>query len=271
MVKRRHKKLSNGFGSITKLKGKNRKKCYWARVTIGFDIRGKPIRKSLGLYLTWEDAYDAIKEYHQKNYNIDLKNATVKDIFDIFFENKKREINPKTKQPISKKTLTRYDGTFKNYFESIKKKKPIDIIKNDIQNIISNCGHGHSTQMDIKLTWSGIYFTAKEYHCPVGEEFLKVESEEKSELHYPYSISEIKKLWDNLDLIPNINLILIMIYTGLRPSELCKIEIKNVYLKERYMIGGSKTAAGINRTIPMCDVIYPLIEKLSLSVAKLEK
>ena len=118
MVKRRHKKLSNGFGSITKLKGKNRKKCYWARVTIGFDIRGKPIRKSLGLYLTWEDAYDAIKEYHQKNYNIDLKNATVKDIFDIFFENKKREINPKTKQPISKKTLTRYDGTFKNYFES---------------------------------------------------------------------------------------------------------------------------------------------------------
>jgi integrase len=54
--------------------------------------------------------------------------------------------------------------------------------------------------------------------------------------------------------------ILIMIYTGLRIGELLDIKIENVYLKERYMIGGLKTKAGKNRVIPINKKIEPFIK-----------
>jgi integrase len=45
--------------------------------------------------------------------------------------------------------------------------------------------------------------------------------------------------------------VLVMIYTGLRASELCHIEVKNIFIEDRYMIGGMKTKAGTNRKIPI--------------------
>jgi len=52
---------------------------------------------------------------------------------------------------------------------------------------------------------------------------------------------------------------MIYFYTGLRPSELLEIEIKNIYLEDNYMIGGSKTEAGKNRIIPIHPKIKDLI------------
>lgn len=56
--------------------------------------------------------------------------------------------------------------------------------------------------------------------------------------------------------------ILIMSYTGMRPSEFLKIKTENIHLDERYMRGGIKTAAGINRMIPLADCIMPFIQKM---------
>ena len=61
---------------------------------------------------------------------------------------------------------------------------------------------------------------------------------------------------------------LIMCYTGLRPDELVKIESKNIFLDERYMIGGEKTDAGRDRIIPICERIYPVI-KSNMGVSRL--
>lgn len=53
----------------------------------------------------------------------------------------------------------------------------------------------------------------------------------------------------------------ILLYTGLRIRELLEIKKENVFLNERYMVGGKKTKAGQNRVIPIHDNIYPLLEK----------
>ena len=58
-----------------------------------------------------------------------------------------------------------------------------------------------------------------------------------------------------------IDTILILIYTGLRITELLEIEIDNVHIEEQYMRGGIKTEAGINRVIPLHKKIIPLIKK----------
>ena len=51
------------------------------------------------------------------------------------------------------------------------------------------------------------------------------------------------------------------VYTGMRVGELFDIKIENVHMKEKYMIGGSKTEAGKDRIIPFHERIVPLIQK----------
>lgn len=80
------------------------------------------------------------------------------------------------------------------------------------------------------------------------------------QIHDRYSDEEIKTLWSKLYEINNVDIILIMIYTGLRPTELLEIQTKNVHLDEKYMVGGMKTEAGKDRIIPLNDKIIPLVK-----------
>ena len=90
---------------------------------------------------------------------------------------------------------------------------------------------------------------------------LKIGSNCKSDIHKPFEYDEIKILWDNLN-VPFVDSILISIYTGMRPSEMLKIEIKNVFIEQRYMVGGIKTKAGIDRIIPIHNDLVPIISNL---------
>ncbi|EKC75385.1 integrase family protein, partial [human gut metagenome] len=54
---------------------------------------------------------------------------------------------------------------------------------------------------------------------------------------------------------------LMLLYCGCRADELLSIYSANVFLDENYFIGGLKTEAGINRTIPIHPAIKPLFEK----------
>ena len=78
--------------------------------------------------------------------------------------------------------------------------------------------------------------------------------------HKAYSDDEIRILWDNQGDV-TVDFILITIYTGLRPSELLTIKTENIHIDDKYMIGGMKTKAGIDRTIPICDRIFDVIKR----------
>lgn len=55
--------------------------------------------------------------------------------------------------------------------------------------------------------------------------------------------------------------VLIMCYCGLRYGELATLQLENIHLDERYMVGGIKTEAGIDRTIPIAQRILPVIAR----------
>ncbi len=55
-------------------------------------------------------------------------------------------------------------------------------------------------------------------------------------------------------------MIIVGIYTGFRPKELCLIEIENVNLDKMIIIGGMKTSNGKDRIVPIHPRIYPLIK-----------
>ena len=70
--------------------------------------------------------------------------------------------------------------------------------------------------------------------------------------------TEVQQLWTMLDM-ECADMVLVGLYTGLRPGEICALESGNINLGEHYMVGGSKTEAGRDRIIPIHDKIYNLI------------
>jgi integrase len=87
------------------------------------------------------------------------------------------------------------------------------------------------------------------------------EKEELKRGHIPFTEEEINKLWDNVDKIQYIDVVLIQCYAGWRPQELGLLEIENVDLKEWTFVGGMKTEAGTNRLVPIHPRIRPLVRR----------
>ena len=81
--------------------------------------------------------------------------------------------------------------------------------------------------------------------------------------------TEVQRLWTMLDM-ECVDMVLVGLYTGLRPGEICSLQSCNVHLEEHYMVGGSKTEAGKDRIIPIHDKIYNLIAQRT-STGKLFK
>lgn len=54
---------------------------------------------------------------------------------------------------------------------------------------------------------------------------------------------------------------LMLLYTGCRADEMLSVYTDNIFLDDNYFIGGLKTAAGINREIPIHPAIKHLFEK----------
>lgn len=59
----------------------------------------------------------------------------------------------------------------------------------------------------------------------------------------PFTDEEIQKLWDNVEKIPFVDVVLILIYTGMRITELLEVENINIELSERFLVAGKKTDA----------------------------
>ena len=53
----------------------------------------------------------------------------------------------------------------------------------------------------------------------------------------------MQQLWDNKDLIPFADMVLIGIYSGWRPQELSILQIADIGIEAETMKGGLKTAA----------------------------
>ena len=90
---------------------------------------------------------------------------------------------------------------------------------------------------------------------------LELKPAEKSAIHKPFTEAEIQTIWEHehLDIA---KLLLMYIYSGMRPIELLSIKIENVHLDKRYIIGGVKTKAGKDRLIPIADCVMPFYREI---------
>ena len=242
----------NGYGSVYKLRGKRRKP-YIARITIGWEIKDNKehqVRKTIGYYSTKKEAQQALFNYNDNKYNINYLNYTFTDIYEKTINNKK---------DISKTTLNSYKMAY-NILEELHNRKFNDIRVQDYQQIINNCGKEYHTLRKIKQLLSQMYqyCMKNELYSKNLSELLDIGKSETKEKEI-FSDEEIKILFEN-DENDTIKIILILIYTSCRISELLDLKREDVYLNERYLdIKASKTNNGI-RKIPIAKKILGYIE-----------
>lgn len=249
-------KNPNGYGSILKLGGKRRKP-FAVRVTAGWELNKnsgkiKQKYKYIGYYKTRPEAMIALAEYNKSPYDIDAKKVTFEEIYAQWAKDKFKD-----------KPVTRgYKSAF-NLSESLHKMTFIDIRKIHMQTIIDTMDKSHSTKSITKTLYSQLYKFALENDIidKNYSEFVILNENSPKTSKKPFSNVEINKLWDCVEKQENVDIALILIYTGMRPGEIIEIENENINLKERYMVGGIKTESGKDRIIPLNKKILPLIEK----------
>lgn len=165
---------------------------------------------------------------------------------------------------IAESTLPAYESVYKK-LEDIKLKKINEVNLTLIENLFSDLyskGYKYYTLSRLKSIINMImdYAEKHEYISRNFIKYIKVKGEKDFKTKATFSTEQIKQLIDKDDFTSIC--MLICIFTGMRPSELLQIKTSNVQLNEKYIIGGIKTSAGINRMIPLHDFIYPYIEKI---------
>lgn len=245
----------NGYGSIVNL-GKNRRNPYAIRITTGWNDNGKQKYKYLSYHKTKKDAMIALADYNSNPYDLEKSQVTLKELYNLWYNHKfKNEINVEIN-----KNMVGYNSAFL-HCKKIENLPFLDLRATHLQEVIDNCPAGYPTKKKIKTLFNQLYDFARFKNLNIKDKFsqlVKVTNDHKSRKKIPFTENEIQILWNNVELKNNLDITLILIYTGLRISELFSIETKNVNLKENYMQGGLKTEAGIDRIIP----IHPKIKKL---------
>lgn len=244
-------KNPNGYGSVFKLAG-NRRKPWCARVTVGWTDEGRQQYKNIGYYEERSDAMIALAQYNNDPYDLDANKITFAEIYEKWSEEK----FPK----ISDSNIRGYKTSF-NKCSMLHEMKFRQIKKMHMQRVINENEHlSYQVRMKLKTLFSQLYQFAIENDI-VEKDYSKfVEAGEQTTkiIRTPFSDAEIETLWRNLD-TPYVDTILIMIYSGMRVGELLEIKSANVNIDRQILIGGIKTKASIDRTIPIHDRILPLI------------
>ena len=243
-------KLPNGYGSIVFL-GKKRRRPWAARLTVGWSEEKKQIYKYLSYHEKRTDALAALIEYNKNPYALDTVSMTFADVFKAWSERKFSTISisaARNYKSIYNKCEILYEMPFRD-IKTIHLQRLIDENKTLTQVSLFKALFGHLYGYAIKND-----ITEKDY-----SQFVEVPARQTKGTKEPFTPEEISTLWAHLN-APYADLVLILLYTGMRISELLKMETKNVYIDDGYMVGGVKTEAGKDRVIPIHADILPLIK-----------
>lgn len=248
---------ANGMGCVVYL-GKNRRKPYAARVTIGWTDEGKQKTKYIGYGKTKKEASLLLLDFNRSGVDIENYDITFKEVFEQWFKIKENKI--------AKSNQEMYKSAF-NYSKILHNMSFKDIRTQDLEKAIYSCPKSIATKKKMKTLYNQLYAYVLKNTLANVKDFAKyiempAMTEDDISIKTPFSDAEIEKLWNYCGKIDCVDIVLILIYMGWRINELFNIKKEDVNLEERYMVGGSKTTAGINRIVPIHHKILPIITAL---------
>lgn len=254
-------KLPNGYGSVYKLPGKRR--CpYRAIITERWQLNQetgawKQKRKTVGYYETRARALEALADYNKSPFNLDNSKITFEEVYERWSDEHYPQVSESNAKGYRASYLLCHDIAHKRF---------VDVTLDDLQYIADHSGKNLPTLRKYKVLL-GLMFKWAVIHDVIPPDKNKVEyldikkaGNPNAISRTPFSTNEIKTLWDHKDTNEYISVILMLIYTGVRISELLDLKKENINLTERWFdVTASKTKAGI-RKVPINQKILPFFE-----------
>lgn len=256
-------KLPNGYGTIYKLPGKRSKPFRAVKtdkwVLDGITGRSKQIRSTIGYYATREEAMIALADYNENPYDIKADSITFSEVYEKWSENYFPTLSNASSIRTVKAAYAYCNGLYNMRMK--------DIRVSHLEGTILNANVGDSTKSRMKSLFNMLYkysiahdIVEKDYASVMFANGNPIKREREKEI-ITFTPDEVLLLWDNKDLIPFADMVLIDIYSGWRPQELAILKVADIDLENATMKGGLKTDAGKNRIVPIHSLIMPLIEK----------
>lgn len=299
MAKRKkYPKLPNSFGSIRYL-GKGRRNCYAVHPPATIDATGKAVRPPAICYVDdYLKGFAVLTAYkagtYQPGMEKELEIAPAADVdalinrilSDYNTFKGAEEKHPETHKLTFSEVYEQFykwkfpEGTKASYSSmesyrtaylncvSLHKRIFENLKAPDLQDVIDKCTLKKQSRNIILTLFKQMYKYAV-YSEIVSENkalYVQVNADDDTEHGTPFSDWEMQMLWGNAD-DPEVQLILIMCYSGWRIGEVLSLDI--IDLKQKYYQGGSKTKAGKNRIVPIHSAVYEFVKNKVESQGKL--
>lgn len=243
-------KRANATGTIRKMK--NRRNPYAAyRAAVYVD--GKAVREYIGSFKTKREAETALALDYVRPVS-DYEKFTLEELWDKWSKTR-------AYTQLSKSAQQGYFACYNYYMNDFARVKFKDLRRDDFQRMIDKAddlGRSESTMTKIRAVSSILseYAVSLDIVQHSYATRLIVPKREKGEIQ-TFTREEIDKLFACKESIAET--VLIMIYTGMRISEMLDLKTTDVDLNQMIITGGCKTDAGRNRIIPIHHRIAPFI------------
>lgn len=257
----KHPKLPNGTGSIKFQKNVKRKPYYAYPPCKQITVDGVPVLdKPIGSYETWYEAYDALMQWQRGDNPREQasKNAyTFADIYAMYYAEKYESGG----RQYSKSTINADRAAYKNCAE-LHQMVFAGLVKADLQGVVDRCSE--------RLKHASLELIVNLYHqmynYAIGKRLVTIDmaslvrigTRDDDERGVPFSEHELQVLWAHKER-DDVQMVLLMIYSGFRIKAYENLEID---LCKKCFVGGVKTAAGKNRTVPIHPSIISYAKKL---------
>ena len=182
-------KLPNGYGSVIKMSHRRRKP-FAARVTAGWTEDGRQVKKYLGFFRTREEALNALANYNQNPFDLDLRKLTFAEVYARWCKLKFKD----------KPVKSMYVAAYKN-LAALHDMPFYGIRKRHIQAVIDTCPLSVSAKSQMKSVCSQMFKYAidEEIVATNYAALVELPANVESEKHKPLSLEELAGLWQNTD------------------------------------------------------------------------
>ena len=280
-------KNPNGWGSITKLSG-NRRKPWRVRKTDGWKtidrltnevivkipddcdpfeklsdgkmrFTSKQVYVNIGYYATRQEAMTALAEFNKDPFDLNLSSITFAEVYD-----KWSDIHFET---VSASNVNGYKAAYR-LCGKLEKMRMVDIKLDHLQTVVDESGKNTPTLRKLKILW-GLMWDYCVMHEILPQEkrdmvrYVDINKAGNPNAYNrkPFTKKEVKTVWKWKDSNDYFKVVLMLIYSGVRISELLDLKKENVNLDEKWFdVIASKTEAGI-RKVPISEKVLPFFQE----------
>lgn len=251
-------RLPSGYGGVAKLPGKRRRP-WRVRVTLRWDIdpdtgKAKQIYRTIGYYETKALALQALADYNANPFEI-APEITFEEVYNRWAGKKFDEI--------SHSNISGYKAAYK-LCAPIYNVRFCDLKLSHLQGVVDSSGKNFPTLKKLKIMFNQVFDYAVQNEI-IGRdkhivEYLNIGKPTKSDKHYRFSNEEIAVLWRWAPKNEYVQLILMLIYSGVRPGELFAVKHERVDLDQKFFYIDKGKNDNAVRRVPIHDKTLPFFK-----------